>query len=124
MTTRALEDPRVLFVRLYEAARRRSAAMLVASGVFMLVAAAALWMARGSAELAAVREMEPAERVWLFDEVRYYSQAVCTEAQLRPALKYRCRESIEFLVAFPECGSECREAAIDARRGDPDEPTE
>jgi hypothetical protein len=78
------------------------------------VAAAAvvwLWLWVQGAERRALLGMPADDRRALFEEARRNTEALCSQAKTKPALRGRCVDAAEFLREFPECDAPCQSFA-------------
>ena len=76
--------------------------------------ATALWIAAPEPGRRALELMASPERAQLFDRTRSNVAALCQGA---PALREHCRNEVQLLLSFPECGDACRGLASAAWPG-------
>jgi hypothetical protein len=65
----------------------------------------------GGSEQEAITRMPDGERAVLYQRLAASTEMVCARAEIDPVLARRCRDSAEFLRAFPECDQSCRNLA-------------
>jgi hypothetical protein len=91
--------------------------LLVALVVALLGAIVASRLLGEAAETRALLRMRPEERKVLYEQTLRSTESLCAQAGTDEALRDRCIDSSQFLLAFPECDDACRNLAQAHRHG-------